>query len=367
MAQAAAPRTPDWRQKLLGGVNAPVTPDNLRLLTAWQHAEGGTATNNPFNTTQSSPGATNYNSVGVKNYGSPDQGLAATVATLQNGRYDPVLSALRSGNNAAGAANAVVQSPWGTGPNLMSVLGSTPAPHAAPIPHTTPIPAAVAGSPQLGNAAGNVAQGLTSRRQFAQGLLGSLGNDGQITNLGGLTAALTQRRASMQAQAPSDLARPLQQAGQTVGYHPKTPTVQVEGQPTQHTDKALDLVREYLGTPYSWGGGGSAGPSTGIGRGATTKGFDCSGLLQFYWAKRGVNIPRTTYDQVQAGTPVDRQNLQPGDAVFFTGSDPKNGLPGHVGIFIGGGQFIEAPGTGDVVKISQMSGRSDFVGGRRYG
>lgn len=116
---------------------------------------------------------------------------------------------------------------------------------------------------------------------------------------------------------------------------------------------AVDLVRSYVGTPYVWGG-------------ESPKGFDCSGLLQFVWGKEGVSIPRTTYDQFRAGKAVSVQNLRPGDAVFFTGSDPRNGLPGHVGMYIGGGRFIEAPHTGARVQISTLAGRSDFVGARRY-
>lgn len=122
---------------------------------------------------------------------------------------------------------------------------------------------------------------------------------------------------------------------------------------TVRDQRALSLVKEFLGTPYVWGG-------------ESPKGFDCSGLLQYVWAKQGVSIPRTTYEQWQAGTPVPKTMLRPGDAVFFTGSDPKNGLPGHVGIYIGGGRFIEAPHTGSVVRISTLAGRKDYVGARRY-
>ncbi len=132
------------------------------------------------------------------------------------------------------------------------------------------------------------------------------------------------------------------------------------------TNPAISFAQKYLGTPYSYGGGTPAGPSYGIDQGASTKGYDCSALVQAAMAAEGVKVPRTTYDQYQAGTPVAANHLQPGDAVFFTGSDPKNGLPGHVGLYIGGGKYIEAPHTGGVVEVSSLAGRSDFVGGRRY-
>ena len=128
----------------------------------------------------------------------------------------------------------------------------------------------------------------------------------------------------------------------------------------------VDLAKKYLGTPYSWGGGGKSGPSKGFGRGANTVGFDCSSFIQFLYAKYGVDIPRVTYDQVKVGQKIDRQNLQPGDAVFFA----HGGDVGHVGMYIGNGKFIHAPHTGDVIKISSLDDSyysQHFYGGRRYG
>jgi len=118
------------------------------------------------------------------------------------------------------------------------------------------------------------------------------------------------------------------------------------------------------GIPYSWGGGGTGGPSKGIAQGANTVGFDCSGLVQYAFAKYGVKVPRVTYDQFRAGTPVPTNAMRPGDLVFF---HPGSNGPGHVGIFIGNGKFLQAPQTGDVVKVSNLSDRSDLVGVRRFG
>jgi cell wall-associated NlpC family hydrolase len=80
----------------------------------------------------------------------------------------------------------------------------------------------------------------------------------------------------------------------------------------------------------------------------------------YAYAQVGVSLPHSSYAQYGMGVPVSYDQLQPGDLVFFDGL-------GHVGIYIGGGQFIHAPHTGDVVKISSMSGwyASSFVGGRR--
>jgi cell wall-associated NlpC family hydrolase len=110
----------------------------------------------------------------------------------------------------------------------------------------------------------------------------------------------------------------------------------------------VGIAMRYLGVPYRWGG---ASPSTG---------FDCSGFTMYVFAQVGVSLPHNAAMQYGYGSPVSRENLQPGDLVFF------NGL-GHMGIYIGGNQFIHAPHTGDVVKISPMTGwyASTYVGARR--
>ena len=108
-----------WAQALVKSLGAPMTADNVAAIVAWEMAEGGhwynTAYYNPLNTTQSMPGATVFNSVGVKAYTSWAQGLRATVITLNNGLYGGILAALRSGHDANAVADAVAASPWGTG------------------------------------------------------------------------------------------------------------------------------------------------------------------------------------------------------------------------------------------------------------
>jgi cell wall-associated NlpC family hydrolase len=109
----------------------------------------------------------------------------------------------------------------------------------------------------------------------------------------------------------------------------------------------VGIAMQYLGTPYVWGG-------------ASPAGFDCSGFVMYVYSKIGVSLPHSSYAQYGYGSPVSRSDLQPGDLVFFDGL-------GHVGIYVGGGSFIHAPHTGDVVKISSLTGwySSTFVGGRR--
>ncbi|ADK13240.1 MULTISPECIES: NlpC/P60 family protein [Clostridium] len=112
------------------------------------------------------------------------------------------------------------------------------------------------------------------------------------------------------------------------------------------SDAVVAYASNFLGVPYVWGG-------------TSPSGFDCSGLVQYVYAHFGIDLPRTSQEQQTVGTAVSRDELQPGDLVFF-------GSPAyHVGIYVGGGQFINAPKTGDVVKIASLDNRSDFTGGRR--
>ena len=109
----------------------------------------------------------------------------------------------------------------------------------------------------------------------------------------------------------------------------------------------VGIALQYLGVPYVWGG---SSPSTG---------FDCSGFVMYVFAQVGVSLPHHAASQWSYGTPVSRDQLAPGDLVFFSGL-------GHMGIYIGGGQFVHAPHTGDVVKISSMDERwGSYVGARR--
>jgi cell wall-associated NlpC family hydrolase len=121
----------------------------------------------------------------------------------------------------------------------------------------------------------------------------------------------------------------------------------------------VQAALKFKGTPYSWGGGGISGPTKGIAQGSKTTGFDCSSLLQYsVFQATGKKIPRVAQQQYAAAAPVDLQHAKPGDAVFFGTKQNVH----HVGIYLGDGKFIEAPHTGDVVKVSTLAGRSDLVG-----
>ena len=113
--------------------------------------------------------------------------------------------------------------------------------------------------------------------------------------------------------------------------------------------QVVAIAMQYLGIPYKWGG---ASPS---------EGFDCSGLTMYVFAQIGVSLPHYAAAQYGIGVPVSKEELQPGDLVFFRDL-------GHMGMYIGGGNFIHAPRTGDVVKISPLSDPyyvANWVGARR--
>jgi peptidoglycan DL-endopeptidase CwlO len=158
------------------------------------------------------------------------------------------------------------------------------------------------------------------------------------------------RQARARAAAPQPLMPTLTpSAAPTDAADPSAPSEPspLPAAPPSRYGGVVGIAMGYLGVPYVYGG-------------ASPSGFDCSGFIMYVFAQVGVSLPHNAAAQYGYGTPVDRSQLQPGDLVFF------NGL-GHAGIYVGGGSFIHSPHTGDVVKISSMTGwyASTYVGARR--
>ncbi len=108
---------------------------------------------------------------------------------------------------------------------------------------------------------------------------------------------------------------------------------------------AADVALSQVGVPYLYGG---ESPSTG---------FDCSGLIVWAFRQVGIELPHSSYDLHAIGTPVSRDQLEPGDLVFFNGD-------GHAGIYLGDGMYVHSPQTGESVKVSSID-RPDYDGAVR--
>lgn len=137
--------------------------------------------------------------------------------------------------------------------------------------------------------------------------------------------------------------------------------------PNEQAAQSIAAALSYLGTPYAWGGGSPTGPSDGIRDGGVADahgdyaktGFDCAGLTQYAYAQAGITLTRPASTQLtNARHTHDFQEAQPGDLLFW-GSSPH-----HVAIYLGehGGQqlMVEAPQSGDVVKVSPVRTGGDF-------
>jgi len=159
-----------------------------------------------------------------------------------------------------------------------------------------------------------------------------------------------QLRAAQAAQA--QVAAAQSQATQAfadtaVGVTAQTPEGASVVPPSSYSG-VVGVAMQYVGTPYEWAG-------------ASPGGFDCSGLVMYSYAQVGVSLPHSSYAMWSDGVAVPRDQLQPGDIVFFDGL-------GHVGIYIGGGEFVHAPHTGTVVQVSSLDSGSyaaSYVGARR--
>lgn len=337
----------DWRIAVLKQGGFPVTPQNLQNLDAWQHAEGGHTNNaakyNWLNTTQGKQ-YPSMNSVGVRVFPDFNTGVQKTVETLNNGHYASILQALKSGRAPVDQfAQSVYSSPWGT---KHGIAGGTAAPRqlAATVPQAGVPANTPKAQPQV-----TVKQLNGLARQFGFGSFRQafgFDDDGQI-------AALLNQRAPVPTVAKL--------AGGTI------PVYNNAGRnlPTK-ARKVVELADDFLGTPYSWAGGNASGPTTGTGKGANTVGFDCSGFALYLYAKVGIKLPHLAAAQFRMGQRVsDPRALQEGDLVFFRSSGTDQD-PGHMGIYMGNGLMIHAPKTGDVVKVSRLADRTDFVGASRF-
>jgi peptidoglycan DL-endopeptidase CwlO len=157
-------------------------------------------------------------------------------------------------------------------------------------------------------------------------------------------ARLRQEEAARAAAARAAAAQPAQTPSPTTTVVPAPVSVPIGTGGAGHPEAASIALR-YLGVPYVYGG-------------ASPGGFDCSGLVMYVYAQLGISLPHYTVAQWDATEPIS--SPAPGDLVFFDGL-------GHVGIYIGNGEFVDAPHTGSVVRIDHLSGFGSYDGARRVG
>lgn len=166
----------------------------------------------------------------------------------------------------------------------------------------------------------------------------------QTKVLAGITADIRSLIAAQKAaEAAAARARAVALLGNGSGS-----SVDIGGNPPTSSKGAAAVwwAEKELGKPYQWA---AAGPDS----------FDCSGLMLWAYAHVGISLPHYSGAQFVSGPHVSRSNLQPGDLVFF--GSPIH----HVGMYVGGGDFIEAPYTGANVRISPLAGRDDYAGATR--
>jgi len=158
-----------------------------------------------------------------------------------------------------------------------------------------------------------------------------------------------QQRQQLVAGVESDINNLIaqEQATRTPSYSAprRSPNYVPPAPPNANAPRVVRIAYAQLGKPYVYAG---SGPDV----------FDCSGLVMYCYAQIGIDLPHSSYMQCDCGPRVAYEDLQPGDLVFFHGY-------GHVGMYVGDGQYIHAPHTGDVVRVADLSVRSDFCGACR--
>jgi cell wall-associated NlpC family hydrolase len=191
-------------------------------------------------------------------------------------------------------------------------------------------------------------QRLQAEEAARQALLAAQARARLVAQQQAAQARLNATVVGVTAQAPSPVVSTDSGSTDSTGATATTTGAVTTVAPPSQYGGVVGYAMQELGHAYVWG---AAGPDV----------FDCSGLVVWAYGQMGVSLPHSSYSLWNMGVYVSRDQLQPGDLVFFDGL-------GHVGIYIGGGQFIHAPHTGDVVKISNLNEgwyAAEYVGARR--
>lgn len=262
------PTVEQWAATVLKRLRIRQTPGAVQALVGWARAEGGHWNNqaryNPLNTTQPEPGAGNTGSQGnIKVYRSWDQGIDATVKTLENGRYQPILQGLASGDPNR-VANAIGQTPWGTSGGLVkrTIAGTKPISGVQPYQGSSQ-PSSPGGGYQSVTTSTPGVDNSQQRKLAVMGFLqqGGVKNPGAVGQLAATYGNL--------ADVPG-----------TTSTSQVAPSARGSGNP--HVDSTVDQLKQQMETiddarvPYLWGGGHQGRQ---VSPGAKVTPLDCSGAV----------------------------------------------------------------------------------------
>ena len=222
--------------------------------------------------------------------------------------------------------------PSGEAARAWAAYGKQGATPSVPLPQSGKLPM-VMGPPQF------------SQSLYHQNMLNAFA-------LGGGRIDLTQLPQMQQA---SYVQSPLKQlpTGLVQSQGVVSPGGHLQDPPSAQVNPLIHAASTQIGKPYVFG---SESPG---------KSFDCSGLVLWAYKQVGINIPRTTFQQVKVGQNVTGQPMQPGDLLFYAGSDGTASNPGHVVMYVGNGQVIAAPHTGTVVQYQPLQNLGKPVAVRR--
>ncbi|MDO4910683.1 MAG: NlpC/P60 family protein [Corynebacterium sp.] len=286
--------------------------------------------------------------------GSVTAGNSDTVASQTAGNTDPLAALTNAASMAAQASTQINQVNTAIGQvgnlaNQFSGLGEI-APAAAGL--------AVVGAAAAAVIGGSQATHSTFANQFVG--TGATGNptgvnlDQLNTTLDSIATALETTTGVLNGLTSGDLGSAV---GSLFGTSPNR---------NAKIETVISRAQSQLGVQYAWGGGNANGPTKGIRDGGVADsygdynkvGFDCSGLVLYAFAGVGINLPHYSGYQYERGQKIDPKNMQRGDLIFY-----GPGGANHVAIYLGNGQMIEAPQSGDVVKISPVrwSGMSQYA------